>query len=31
MTQLAYFCGHEQFQPETLVRHADGRVANVAW
>lgn len=22
MTQLAYFCGHEQFQPETLVRHA---------
>ncbi|MGI9666515.1 MAG: TIGR03557 family F420-dependent LLM class oxidoreductase [Acidimicrobiia bacterium] len=22
MTQFAYFCGHEQFQPETLVRHA---------
>lgn len=22
MTKLAYFCGHEQFQPETLVRHA---------
>jgi coenzyme F420-dependent glucose-6-phosphate dehydrogenase len=22
MTRFAYFCGHEQFQPETLVRHA---------
>jgi len=22
MTQFAYFCGHEQFQPEELVRHA---------
>ncbi|MGI9641245.1 MAG: TIGR03557 family F420-dependent LLM class oxidoreductase [Acidimicrobiia bacterium] len=22
MTQIAYFCGHEQFQPEELVRHA---------
>ncbi|MFV1999218.1 MAG: TIGR03557 family F420-dependent LLM class oxidoreductase [Acidimicrobiia bacterium] len=22
MTQFAYFCGHEQFQPEDLVRHA---------
>jgi coenzyme F420-dependent glucose-6-phosphate dehydrogenase len=22
MTQIAYFCGHEQFQPEDLVRHA---------
>ncbi len=22
MTQFAYFCGHEQFQPETLVGHA---------
>jgi len=22
MTQFAYFCGHEQFQPETLVEHA---------
>lgn len=22
MTKLAYFCGHEQYQPEDLVRHA---------
>lgn len=22
MTRFAYFCGHEQFQPEELVRHA---------
>ncbi|MDH3307369.1 MAG: TIGR03557 family F420-dependent LLM class oxidoreductase [Acidimicrobiia bacterium] len=22
MTKFAYFCGHEQWQPETLVRHA---------
>ncbi len=22
MTEFAYFCGHEQFQPETLVEHA---------
>ncbi|HJR90982.1 MAG TPA: TIGR03557 family F420-dependent LLM class oxidoreductase [Acidimicrobiia bacterium] len=22
MTQFAYFCGHEQFQPEVLVEHA---------
>ncbi|MBT8198238.1 MAG: TIGR03557 family F420-dependent LLM class oxidoreductase [Acidimicrobiia bacterium] len=22
MVKLAYFCGHEQFQPEVLVRHA---------
>lgn len=22
MTQFAYFCGHEQWQPETLVHHA---------
>lgn len=22
MTRFAYFCGHEQWQPETLVRHA---------
>ena len=22
MTRFAYFCGHEQFQPEDLVRHA---------
>lgn len=22
MTRLAYFCGHEQWQPEVLVRHA---------
>ncbi len=22
MTRFAYFCGHEQFQPEVLVRHA---------
>lgn len=22
MTRFAYFCGHEQFHPETLVRHA---------
>lgn len=22
MTRLAYFCGHEQFHPETLVEHA---------
>lgn len=22
MTKFAYFCGHEQFQPEELVRHA---------
>lgn len=22
VTKFAYFCGHEQFQPETLVRHA---------
>lgn len=22
MTRFAYFCGHEQFQPETLVAHA---------
>ena len=22
MTKFGYFCGHEQFQPETLVRHA---------
>jgi coenzyme F420-dependent glucose-6-phosphate dehydrogenase len=22
MTQFAYFCGHEQWQPETLVEHA---------
>jgi G6PDH family F420-dependent oxidoreductase len=22
MTRIAYFCGHEQFQPEDLVRHA---------
>ncbi|MCZ7532874.1 MAG: TIGR03557 family F420-dependent LLM class oxidoreductase [Acidimicrobiia bacterium] len=22
MTQFAYFCGHEQFQPEELVKHA---------
>jgi len=22
LTQFAYFCGHEQFQPEALVRHA---------
>ncbi len=22
MTKFAYFCGHEQFQPEDLVRHA---------
>jgi len=22
LTQFAYFCGHEQFQPEDLVRHA---------
>ncbi|KAA3637880.1 MAG: TIGR03557 family F420-dependent LLM class oxidoreductase [Armatimonadetes bacterium] len=22
MTQFAYFCGHEQFQPEVLVQHA---------
>ena len=22
MTKLAYFCGHEQYQPEVLVRHA---------
>ena len=22
MTDFAYFCGHEQFHPETLVRHA---------
>ena len=22
MTQFAYFCGHEQFHPETLVQHA---------
>ena len=22
MTRLAYFCGHEQFQPEDIVRHA---------
>ncbi len=22
MTRIYYFCGHEQFQPETLVRHA---------
>ena len=22
MTKYAYFCGHEQFQPEVLVRHA---------
>ncbi len=22
MTKIAYFCGHEQFQPEELVRHA---------
>jgi coenzyme F420-dependent glucose-6-phosphate dehydrogenase len=22
VTKLAYFCGHEQYQPETLVRHA---------
>lgn len=22
MTQFAYFCGHEQFHPETLVEHA---------
>lgn len=22
MTRFAYFCGHEQFQPETLVQHA---------
>lgn len=22
MTRFAYFCGHEQFQPEALVRHA---------
>ncbi|MGI9642230.1 MAG: TIGR03557 family F420-dependent LLM class oxidoreductase [Acidimicrobiia bacterium] len=22
MTQFAYFCGHEQFQPEDLVKHA---------
>ncbi len=22
MTEIAYFCGHEQFQPEELVRHA---------
>ncbi len=22
MTKFAYFCGHEQFHPETLVRHA---------
>jgi coenzyme F420-dependent glucose-6-phosphate dehydrogenase len=22
MTRYAYFCGHEQWQPETLVRHA---------
>lgn len=22
MTRIAYFCGHEQFQPEILVRHA---------
>ncbi|MFQ5947746.1 MAG: LLM class flavin-dependent oxidoreductase, partial [Acidimicrobiia bacterium] len=23
MTSFFYFCGHEQFQPETLVRHAE--------
>ena len=22
MTRFAYFCGHEQFHPEVLVRHA---------
>ncbi len=22
MTRFAYFCGHEQFQPEVLIRHA---------
>ena len=22
MTRFAYFCGHEQFQPEVLVEHA---------
>ena len=22
MTDFYYFCGHEQWQPETLVRHA---------
>jgi alkanesulfonate monooxygenase SsuD/methylene tetrahydromethanopterin reductase-like flavin-dependent oxidoreductase (luciferase family) len=22
LTKFAYFCGHEQFQPEDLVRHA---------
>ena len=22
MTKFAYFCGHEQWQPEELVRHA---------
>ena len=22
MTRFAYFCGHEQWQPETLVGHA---------
>ncbi len=28
MTEFAYFCGHEQFQPETLVDHA--RIAEQA-
>ncbi len=28
MTRFYYFCGHEQFQPETLVRHA--RLAEAA-